>query len=366
MVSITQSSYKFKDLNTAKSHGFLNSIGMPSKLIPFTFILLMCFTLHEQRLTKRSFSHYQKTKSDSGWGLYNALVTGNKSGVPNKTIKTMKDFGLMHLLTPSGLHLSSFLLLFHWLPRFRLLIIFSLLISSFFIEGYMALHRMLIFYSLNHFLKNIKLSFLGTFFFSLLTGNYYDSPLSFCFTFIFWGAIVFNNGSKWDLAKHLFMFQSIIAILFDQQINLLAIVLNPLISGAFTVVFPFVLLCYPVPILKELGNYLVEIGHSFILLLDYFNLLNVPGVIALLLFAVVTLNKKWLLLLVGMTLSTNLTQPFLIKRSTTRALYPLPSEHEVLGVGRYRINYIDRKCRFKKSGDFKCKKKPSKFGGPSI
>ncbi len=162
------------------------------------------------------------------------------------------------------------------------------------------------------------------------------------------------------------MFQSIIAILFDQKINLLAIVLNPLISGAFTVVFPFVLLCYPVPILKELGNYLVEIGHSFILLLDYFSFLNVPGVIALLLFAVVTLNKRWLLLLVGMTLSTNLTQPFLIKRSTTKALYPLPSGHEVLGVGRYRINYIDRKCRFQKSGDFKCKKKPSKFGGPSI
>ena len=123
--------------------------------------------------------------------------------MPNKTIKTMKDFGLMHLLTPSGLHLSSFLLLFHWLPRFRLLIIFSLLISSFFIEGYMALHRMLIFYSLNHFLKNIKLSFLGTFFFSLLTGNYYDSPLSFCFTFIFsnqwWDISFIQTCSIWKL-----------------------------------------------------------------------------------------------------------------------------------------------------------------------
>ena len=326
----------------------------------------MGLTLHQQKLTKVTYNYKKRLSSESGSGLYHAMVTGDKSKVSKRLIGVMQDFGLMHLLTPSGLHLSSFLLLFHYFPRLRIMIVLSLLMSSFFITGFMALKRMLIFYFLNYFFKNIKLSFLGTFFFAIAIGNYSESPLSFCFTFIFWGSIVFSEGSKWMLAKQLFLYQAIVAILFNQEINLLAVVLNPLVSASFTLIFPLMLICYPIPLLKGLGTLIADLGESFILLLESLSFLNVPGIMAVALFIALALKKRYLLVVFGLIFVTSLNHPIMLKRYSSSKHYPLPSHHEILKTGRFKINYIDRTCRFRKSGNFKCRKRPSKFGGPSI
>ncbi|MEX1098770.1 MAG: ComEC/Rec2 family competence protein, partial [Bacteriovoracaceae bacterium] len=152
---------------------------MINKLLPILSLALLCFILHEQSLKPFSFHKRPKSQLRGAPAVYQALITGNKSGVPRKTIDTMKTFGLMHLLTPSGLHLGSFLLLFKCFPKFKFLITLLMFLGSFSIPGFLALKRMLVFYLVNFRLKNIQLSFIATFILSLLIGNYAESPMSF-------------------------------------------------------------------------------------------------------------------------------------------------------------------------------------------
>ena len=298
-------------------------------------------------------------------GIYRALITGDKSSVPRKTIQLMKDFGLMHLLTPSGLHLGSFLLLFKFFPRFKFLITLSLLVGSFFIPGFLALKRMLIFYTLNHFIKNTKLTFLLALGVAIAIGNYAESPLSFSFTLIFWGAIVFHDGGKLELAIKLFALQALIALCMSQDINLAALCLNPLITGLFTALFPVLLFFYPLEFTRPVGLYILESFEWITKLLEALSFLNASPVIALLLLGF-TLKRRKLATLALLFYLTPLQSPKAPERKQTDKMFPLPSPFELMKVKGRKIHFIDRNCTWSVHGPISCRQTRSNYSNPSI
>ena len=339
---------------------------MQGKVIPLLFIFLMALILHEQKLTRQTFKSRTFSNNRGIEALYEAVVTGNKSGVSREFITTMKDFGLMHILTPSGLHLSSFLVLFLFFPRLKLIVTIALLVIFHFAIGFLALKRMLFFYICNYYLKNPKLSFVATFFGSLIFENYAESPLSFCFTFIFWGSIIFNNSGKWKLAGNMFIFQAIVASLFTQKINLAAIVLNPLITILFSTFFPVVLISYPIGILHPIGVWILEVFSNLITSLEYLSLLTVPGPIAVMIILAFKSKLKVVMTAFALVLSTNLNNEKGLRRKSSTLYFPVPKQFELLYTRKRKVNFIDRKCRLSFMGDMPCKKKPSEYGGPDI
>ncbi|MCO4753522.1 MAG: ComEC/Rec2 family competence protein [Bacteriovoracaceae bacterium] len=339
---------------------------MAQKLIPALFIFLMALILHEQKLSRQSFKFRQSSESVGTEALYDAVVTGDKSGVSRALITTMKEFGMMHLLTPSGLHLSSFLILFFLFPRVKLFVTVVLLIIFHFTVGFLALKRMLIFYLINYWLKNAKLSFIATFFISLVSENYIESPLSFCFTFIFWGSIIFNDSGKWKLALNMFILQAIVACIFTQKINLAAIIINPLVTIVFSLVFPIVLVGYPVPGLHSIGLWVLEIFSHVIHSLQHLHLLTVAGPVAIMIVLSFYSRLRPIMLTAALMISTNLGTEKKLSRRMKSSYYPIPSGYEFLNAKKRRFNFIDRRCQLNFIGDVACKKKPSEYGGPDI
>ena len=66
--------------------------------------------------------------------LARAYLTGDKKGLSRKIIKHHKNLNLMHLMTPSGLHLSSLLIMTS--PIVRTPVLKSLFLSLLFISCY--------------------------------------------------------------------------------------------------------------------------------------------------------------------------------------------------------------------------------------
>lgn len=340
---------------------------MSSKLLPSLLSIgLLCLVLHEQGLKAVKWKGGTYSKDSKKHALYEAVITGDKSGVSKKTINTMKEFGLMHILTPSGLHLGSFLILFKLYPRLRVLITFILFALSFFIPGFLALKRMLLFYLINYKIRNIQFSFLLTGLSSVLIGNFSESPMSFAFTFIFWGLIVFHSGTKKELALNLFFAQAIVALLFSQKINLAAIIINPLVTALFSLIFPFLLIFFPLKEFIGPGIYIMELLEKLFGLFDYLDFLSVFPEFAIGISLFFKIPKK-LFLGVSLVISpSTISTSNITKRKKTNGIYPIASKAELLKIRKNNMDFIDRKCRLISNGDYYCKKKPSKYGGPSI
>lgn len=294
------------------------------------------------------------------------MITGDKSAVRKSSLDRIKKFGLMHILTPSGLHLSSLLLVFKFFPRLKFAVTLSLFAAGFFVPGFLALKRMLIFYIVNFFAKNITLSFVLTMILSYLIGNYHESPVSFCFTFIFWGSIIFHRGNKLLLVIKLFLFQAVISFLFKQELHLAALFVNPLATTVFTMLFPLMLFAYPLSSTRFIGERICEGLDRFLAIIETVDFLNVKGEVAVLVGMALLYRYRTFLVIILILLSPKLNPQRALEHKYQAVVYPLATPIEVLNVTKRKVDFIDRRCRFDFHGDYRCIKKPSKYGGPSI
>lgn len=135
-----------------------------------------------------------------------SYLFGKKSAVPKRLMKVHREMNLLHLMTPSGLHLGSLLLLygiflkvlkrrFNNLPHSKSLPLYILSILTFPLTGVDSFKRMIIFGILRDqtlFPLKTKATFFITFLLAILIGQLSKNPLSFCFSFLFLGILLFS------------------------------------------------------------------------------------------------------------------------------------------------------------------------------
>lgn len=202
--------------------------------------------------------YHQKVKADfkrpETANILFSFFTGNKNGISPYTKKAFKKVNLTFLLSPSGIHLSSFLLCIMFfikkikLKWVRYLSKASVLSSLLLIPGFESIKRLsilrLIFQA--KFISKFKISteviFFLTFVISYILGQYDKSPMGFIFSFAFLGTFFsLQDQPKIILILGLFSTQLILGLFLGNKVSLLSIPVGLFGAFTFTFVFP---LCF--------------------------------------------------------------------------------------------------------------------------
>jgi hypothetical protein len=305
-----------------------------------------------------------------------ATQTGNKQSVPRPLVEVYKQFGLLHLMTPSGIHLSSvFLFFFIFIKgKFRLLIYLPLLFISFFTLGFYSLKRIIYFHLFKIFIKNNELSFILTFLLDIMIGGYTLSPMSFSFSFLCWGIIIFSK-TKPNIFLNLFACQMLISFFLDQNINFMGLFLNPIFTGIFSSLFPVLSLNFwllNIEWLYDIINLFISgFNESLIFCSNTFQFMNftasISVIVLLVYYNVKYPQKKIIALLIFLHFgpmrvesSSDASNSFLATHAPKKSL---------LKVTGSKYYYFNRECRrvLKESfWDINCKKKALRYGGPEL
>jgi len=224
------------------------------------FILFMSFMTwdKQQRLDQyfavqkvfklASFEAYKKKlnlEEKERLELWESFLTG-RSGPVSKWIKEdYKQLGLNHVFSPSGFHLSAFILpLTILIPsrKFLLSILFFLALIFLFIPGQWAIKRVLHLKIGQQFL-GMNGGFFIAICIDIFSGALFHSPLSFAFSYLFLSLIMSKNIF---LNAHFYFSQMLIFYFSSDLISPLLIFLSPLLNILLTIAFPFlVILSFP-------------------------------------------------------------------------------------------------------------------------
>lgn len=340
-------------------------LSMKQNILIILFLTILGLTLNDNKLSKQ-FYFKKKSISADGLKILNSIVLGDKASLKKSTKDTFKHFGLMHLLTPSGLHLSSALIVFKYFPRLRYILILTLTSFSFFTAGLWSMKRVLLFSALSPSKLSNQSLLVVTIALSFILGHFHKAPLSFCFSFLFWGAIIFHKKTKLSLITILFLIQLIVSFYFNDQISILTFFINPFLTSAFTLLFPLMCLgklFYPIglffesSLLSPLTLLLAKIEVIQILRLSHSSII-------LLIFLIILIKRKSVLMIC--LLLTPLNKVIINNHiNLPRKIVPLARHEEILLTRKNKIEFIDRYC-IRKEGYYLCKKKASHMGGPSI
>lgn len=338
----------------------------------FISILLIIFSLyptqHSFRPIKKSYlySHLSKKGlSVENFHIYKAFITGNKKNIPKPLRRISKKYGFTHLFTPSGIHLSSILGVLKLSSWISTLFLFFASIYVFYLSSYPSMERILIFKFFYLFLKrfnikDIELCFLGTVFFSLLISHYNSSPLSFIYSFSFWGTILIFRNSPIKLIFHLNFMLFFLSSFMAQEVSPLSIIVNPAITSLVSFVFPSVFLNSFLPEFLQFNSLFNFLIDQLVNILEFINDYDPFPTISIstevlffsyLLYLVFNKRISLLFLLV-------LYNPALKPQKELRYKSHLRPENEYVQKKR-GWNYGEvNKCKIKQT-DFFCKKKPS-------
>lgn len=186
--------------------------------------------------------------------LWESMLTGRSAPVSKWIKDQYKSLGLNHLFTPSGFHLSAVMLPFMKLitdKKWQFILLLVIGCGVFSMTGQGALKRMVLI-KINQHLLGRKTGFVLALILDILMGSLNDSPLSFCYSFLFLGIIY--SGSGW-LFLWFFFAQSLIAYFSGELISPLIMILSPLLNLAFAAAMPMLfILAFP------LWNWQVEVG----------------------------------------------------------------------------------------------------------
>lgn len=164
---------------------------------------------------------------------------------------------ILHLFTPSGLHFTSLLIPIRFLirksvKRARLAWILKILIilPFCFLQNFHSLRRVAIFGILillkkpgTTLPKELIHFFFATFFIDFLNGSYSRSPLSFTYSFLFWGSIITAiESSKLKALKQLGVAQIFMCYLLEQSFWPMGYLLGQMITIIYSFIFPIILL----------------------------------------------------------------------------------------------------------------------------
>ena len=215
-----------------------------------------------------------------------AYTIGGQKEVPRSLTTAHKNLYLIHLFTPSGLHLSSLfffltpLLSFLKFRSFNYFFAASLLLTlpPFFLDGFWAVKRVAFLRLLWLVFKKtpLKLSlftvFILAFILDFFFGTFKDSPLSFTYSFLFLGLIF--AGQKWPsiwLPLFLMLGQFVVCFLQDIPFYPLNFFLGFLLTSLFSLLFPLFFLAFCFPQISLIAKFflsiflfLVENGSTFL------------------------------------------------------------------------------------------------------
>lgn len=319
-------------------------------LVLFVFIFILSEEANQHIFPRR-------VSSMNKCSLEKSLILGEKRCIKPKLKRALKELSLLHLFTPSGLHLSSVLIFSFFHKIFKIFIVFASIFYSFGLSHLLALQRVSVFYGINLILKNTKLSFLTTFSLCLVFNQYNSNPMSFLFSFIFWFIILTHNKGKIDLIKKLFLTQALIALILNQSFNVLSLVINPALTFLLTLCFPVLLILFITNLFTDFRNTLYEYLSNFILEIhiSYFSL-HMSFVIFLFLLLTLYPQRKYILILLVL-FSNPLGKDIILFSKANELIYPLARKEELIKVKGKNIIFVDRKCRVR-NFRIKCKVYP--------
>jgi hypothetical protein len=200
--------------------------------------------------------------------LWESMLTGRTAPVAKWIKEKYKTLGLNHLFTPSGFHLSAVLMPVMKLiksSRWQLLILLLLTAGIFTLRGQGALKRMALI-KVNQRWLNQKSGFLLAMVMDMLGGSFFDSPLSFTYSFLFLGLIY--SGNRW-LFLWFFFAQALIAYFQGELISPLIMLFSPLLNLVFALSMPLmVILAIP------LWDWQLAIGLKLLQALNYLVLVS--------------------------------------------------------------------------------------------
>lgn len=193
----------------------------------------------------------KKIKNKSYREFLISLVSGEKRGFKKtKEFLYFKKASLLHILTPSGIHLSSLTLPLFILiksPLLRLLILFLLGGFIFSSPHLFSAQRILVFKSM----KTFKLSNITSFYLTFSLFLIFHGNLSFILSFLFLGLIILNPRKEILPTLYLlFLAQLLICFFFKQDYYPLTFVINPIITLLVSLSFPLYLISFIFPSLS--------------------------------------------------------------------------------------------------------------------
>ena len=252
------------------------------KFLILVFFILLSYPAKQQYFfkakTKLAIPHNidKKNYSKDVFYIYRAMTSGNKRGLNRKLKTVMKNFGLMHILTPSGIHLSSVLSIFRFTPKisfFFFLIIFCFIFYS---ENYLSMERVLLFKLLYKIfskvgLFNIELIFIFCITSSLFMGHFQRSPLSFIYSVAFWGVIVIFRKHPFKMIIHLNFMLYFVNSFTATSVSALSIFINPLVTSVVSCLFPFLFINAFLPDwiqLNEIVSFIINHLKDFLFFID--------------------------------------------------------------------------------------------------
>ncbi|PIP95068.1 MAG: hypothetical protein COV37_17585 [Bdellovibrio sp. CG11_big_fil_rev_8_21_14_0_20_39_38] len=234
-------------------------------LILLTFILFFGLVTS---IPRKPFTPKPKPvcSKESRTDLARAYVWGDKSCLSPRVKKLHKKLQLLHLMTPSGLHYTSFALLLSplmlWLRKKKAAhFLLRLIVWGYFhgVEKLQAFKRMTLFHLLRALIPKLdyRFSFLLVFVIDFIFGSYSQAPYSFSLSFLFISIIILSESTLTRIL-HLMLAQICVCFVFQQKWNLLASLLGMLITALFPLLFPLYLLKW-----TTLSHYQLDLMQFF-------------------------------------------------------------------------------------------------------
>jgi competence protein ComEC len=328
---------------------------MALKLLFLITYSLFDYTSHNKGFFKYKKPLIKKEYSDK-WNknlsaLSDGTQIGHKRSLSKKLKRSLKTFGLLHLLTPSGIHLSSFLIFLRFFIPTKILSTFIFLLGLIltFYDGFHSIRRICYFFGIKALIKDNKKCFILTFLFEILLGGFLKSPLSFTYSLLFWGVIIFSPPKKLHIIINLFLAQLFCAAINNDSISLMSIFINPIVTTIFSLLFPIVVIIYwsNLQFFNDIFNFYFYKSFEKILnlLINYFDFLTIQGSFLALMIIYFALIKKraYLIFLVLYTYNLN------------------PNNHKVTNTNYFLANDSNCKTIFRPFGiTKKCYKKDIK------
>lgn len=265
------------------------------------------FKFKFSRRIKRTF------KEKHNFYIYRSFLTGRKRGVSKDLKMALTNLNLLHLLTPSGLHLSSLLLIIAlmrkrfkgpWPKRVELIICLSI---YFFLPGYYSLKRVALLRSLfiaNNYFKNHfqSLQIFSIFLIiDIMFGTFQYSKISFAYSVLFLG-IIFLGGKLNFIKLSLLFFsgQVLIAAINDQQISYLSVIVSPILTWVFTLAYPLLFLNIFFIKIFNYSQYFVGVFSDIVIFLNiWLSKFSMIDITWPLIIVAIIINRRTLYLCIG-------------------------------------------------------------------
>lgn len=192
------------------------------------------------------------------FALSRAFILGDKRSLTKKLKIKFSKLHINHLFTPSGIHFTSFFLIFVPLlkrlkkrgnKKFALVFEIGICLLPFSLGGFYSLKRISTLRITNILLKKLKFKidfyyiFLISFLIDFIFGTYTHNPMSYAFSFLFLGSLLSNTKLS-SIALSFFSANLFLTIFFHSKVSLLGFFLGFLLTSIFSILFPFLFLFY--------------------------------------------------------------------------------------------------------------------------